>query len=74
MQDWAKAILSIAGCALAMPVLAQAPTAAFDGKDLPNDTFHAFARSDAGHMVGYDAEATADARRRVLEFLAHFMH
>ena len=46
---------------------------AYHSFDLPNNSLHAFAHSYAGHMVGYDAEATADARRRVLEFLARFM-
>lgn len=32
MLDWGKAILTIVGCVLAVPVLAQAPTGAFDGK------------------------------------------
>jgi dienelactone hydrolase len=70
LDDWGLGPASCSELAKANPTLVtvQAYPGAYHGFDTPGDTHRS-----AGHMIAYNAEATADARIRVTEFLRRYM-
>ena len=71
-DDWTGGAASCAALANAQAkpiVTVQVYPDAYHGFDTPGDS-HYF----LGHMIAYDAAATADARTRIVEFLNRFLH
>ena len=70
LDDWGLGPASCSELAKANPTLVtvQVYPGAYHGFDTPGDTHRS-----AGHMIAYNAEATADARIRVTEFLRRYM-
>lgn len=71
-DDWSSfnaSCLALANAQAKPIVTVQVYTDAYHLFDTPGD-----ARYFLGHMLAYDAAATADARIRVVEFLSRFLH